>query len=110
LIESFLDFSHRPVFSQKHDRVGATFTLPEDGNRSSFRNVVLSKKKLDNGQWTMDKVQKHASFKIFSPLSFGFLELLEHTVVSETGFCGEVRPGVQLFPQSFPLTPTGGLT
>jgi hypothetical protein len=105
LKESFLDFSHRPVFSQKHDRVGATFTLPEDGNRSSFRNVVLLKKKL-----TMDKVQKHASLKIFSPLSFVILELLEHTVVSETGFCGDVRPGVQLFPQSFPLTPTGGLT
>jgi hypothetical protein len=32
--------------------------LPEDGNRSSFRNVVFLSK-----HWTMDKVQKPDSFK-----------------------------------------------
>jgi hypothetical protein len=32
------------------------------GNRSSFRNVVFLIK-----QWTMDKVQKHVSFKCNTP-------------------------------------------
>jgi hypothetical protein len=53
----FMDFVHRPMFFQKQElalskgpnRVGATFLLPEDRNRSSFRNVFL-KKSLDDGQ------------------------------------------------------------
>jgi hypothetical protein len=36
----------------------ATILLPDDGNSSSFRNVMLFK-----NYYTMDKVQKHYSFK-----------------------------------------------
>jgi hypothetical protein len=39
-----------------------TFILPEDRNRSSFRNVVLLRKHL-----TIDKVQKHDYFKYKMP-------------------------------------------
>jgi hypothetical protein len=66
----FLDFVHRPMFSQKHvsetvqvqwlklalykvpNRVGTIFILPEDGNRSSFRNVVFFR---NIGRWTKSK-------------------------------------------------------
>jgi hypothetical protein len=76
----FLYFVHHPMFSQKHNvsetgsvsvfsdwgqlflrdstEWGATF-LPEDWNRSSFRNVFLRK------HWTMDKVQEHESLKFY---------------------------------------------
>jgi hypothetical protein len=41
----FLDFVHRPY------RVGLPPSSPEDGNRSSFRNVVFSSYRiLDDGQ------------------------------------------------------------
>jgi hypothetical protein len=40
------------------NRVGATFLLPEDENRSSFRNVVFLRK-----YQRMIKVQKPYSFK-----------------------------------------------
>jgi hypothetical protein len=75
----FLDFVHRPVFSQKNKtfwkldlqvkmkvdllcwvsykelasitgQIGATFILPEDGNRSNFQNIVFFEKTLDDGQ------------------------------------------------------------
>jgi hypothetical protein len=50
--------SLRLALSKGPNRVGATFFLPEDGNRSIFQYVVFLRK-----HWTMDKVQKHDSFK-----------------------------------------------
>jgi hypothetical protein len=52
--------------SLNHCPVGAAIILPEDGNRSSFRNVFFKKHQ------TMDKVQKHDSFKCNTLLSEPF--------------------------------------
>jgi hypothetical protein len=43
------------ALSKGPNKVGVSLTSPEDGNRSSFRNVVFSS---DLGFRTMDKVQK----------------------------------------------------
>jgi hypothetical protein len=48
--------------SKEPNIVGTTFILPEDGNRSSFRNVVFLRK-----QWPVDEVQKPDSLKCNSP-------------------------------------------
>jgi hypothetical protein len=48
----------RLALSKGPNTVGATFILPEDGNRFSFRNVVFLRK-----HWTMDKDQKPDTFK-----------------------------------------------
>jgi hypothetical protein len=43
------------------------FILPEDGNKSSFRNIAFLRK-----HWTMDKVQTHYSSKCNTPSSEHF--------------------------------------
>jgi hypothetical protein len=49
--------------------VDASFPLPEEGNRSSFRNVVFSAH-LDF--WTMDKVHKPSDSECYAPSSESF--------------------------------------
>jgi hypothetical protein len=60
-ITDFLDFVHRPrilhtglAFSKGANRVGVSLPVPEDGNRSSFRNVVLSSIQ-NSGRWTTSR-------------------------------------------------------
>jgi hypothetical protein len=77
------DFVHRPMFfesttfrkldlflSSGKKKVAPTLVVPEDGNRSSFQNVVL--KKTLKKYWTLDKVRKHYSFKCNAPSSESF--------------------------------------
>jgi hypothetical protein len=37
-------------FYKEPNRVGTTFILPEDGNRSSFRKIMVFKETLEDGQ------------------------------------------------------------